>query len=77
LLLALAVTGVVVVLFFPSFTASAATTIATDPWRSAALGVAMFVAAPVTAALLAITVLGLPLGVTLSPSMASRCFWVA
>lgn len=64
MLLGLIVAGCVLVLLFPDFTASAAETIRSDPWKSLGLGVALLVAAPVAAVLLLITVVGIPLGLT-------------
>jgi hypothetical protein len=62
LVVGLIVAGLALVLLFPGFTAGAVEALRAAPWRSLALGFALWVAVPVAAALLAATGIGLPLG---------------
>jgi cytoskeletal protein CcmA (bactofilin family) len=62
-LLSLLLVGATIVLLFPDFSRTAARSIATDPWKSLGLGLAILVTVPFSALLLAVTVIGLPLGV--------------
>jgi len=64
-LLGLMVAGIVLFLLLPNFTVSAARTIRSDPWKSLGLGFALLVATPVAGVLLMITILGVPLALTL------------
>jgi cytoskeletal protein CcmA (bactofilin family) len=59
------VTGAAMILLFPRFTAAAAQTIETDPWRSLGLGVAALLGAPAVTLALLVTVIGIPLGLVL------------
>ena len=63
-LLGLMVVGLALFLLLPNFTASAARTIRTDPWKSLGLGFAVLVATPVAGLLLMVTLLGIPLALT-------------
>lgn len=63
-LLGLMLLGAVLILVFPKFAQDAAATIASDPGKSLALGLALLVTLPVAAMLLMMTVIGIPLGMT-------------
>lgn len=63
--LGLIVAGIVLFLLLPNFTVSAARTIRSDPWKSLGLGFALLVATPIAGVLLMITILGVPLALTL------------
>ncbi|HWQ94260.1 MAG TPA: polymer-forming cytoskeletal protein [Gammaproteobacteria bacterium] len=63
-LLGLMLLGAVLILVFPKFAQDAAGTIASDPGKSLALGLALLVTLPVAAMLLMMTVIGIPLGMT-------------
>ncbi len=63
-LLGLMLLGTVLILVFPRFAQGAAGTIASDPGKSLALGLALLVTLPVAAILLMLTVIGIPLGMT-------------
>lgn len=54
--------GVVLVALLPDFTREAATTVRDDPLPSVGLGLGMLVAVPLAAAILFITIIGIPLG---------------
>jgi cytoskeletal protein CcmA (bactofilin family) len=64
-LASLMVSGIVLLLLFPNFSTAAARTVATDPWKSLGMGIAVLVATPVAAGLLMSTLLGMPLGLTI------------
>jgi hypothetical protein len=66
LVVSLALAGVVLVRLFPGFSAGAVQTLKGSALRSLGLGFALWAATPVAAALLAVTGVGLPLGVTLA-----------
>ncbi len=63
LVLSLLVVGAIVILAFPEFSARAAHTARSDPWKSLALGFSLLLCLPVAAILFMITVIGIPLGV--------------
>jgi cytoskeletal protein CcmA (bactofilin family) len=63
-LLGLMLLGTILILVFPKFAQDAAGTIASDPGKSLALGLALLVTLPVAAMLLMMTVIGIPLGMT-------------
>ena len=63
-LLGLMLLGMVLILVFPKFAQDAAGTIASDPGKSLALGLALLVTLPFAAMLLMMTVIGIPLGMT-------------
>lgn len=63
-LLGLMLLGTVLILVFPKFAQDAAGTVASDPGKSLALGLALLVTLPVAAMLLMMTVIGIPLGMT-------------
>jgi hypothetical protein len=63
LALSLLVVGAVMVVAFPEFSAQAAHTARSDPWKSLALGFSLLLCLPVAAILFMITVIGIPLGV--------------
>jgi cytoskeletal protein CcmA (bactofilin family) len=63
-LLWLMVTGVVLLLLFPGVFARSARTIATNPWKSLGLGLAVLVVTPVVVMVLFFSVLGIPLAFT-------------
>lgn len=64
-LLGLFLVGLAIVLLVPGFAAAAAETAALEPWKSAGLGLAILVLAPVVVVALLATVLGIPLALTL------------
>ena len=63
-LLGLMLLGTVLILVFPRFAQDAAGTIASDPGKSLALGLALLVTLPFAAMLFMMTVIGIPLGMT-------------
>ena len=63
LVLSLLVVGAIMILAFPEFSARAAHTARSDPWKSLALGFSLLLCLPVAAILFMITVIGAPLGV--------------
>jgi hypothetical protein len=63
-LLAFMATGVVLLLLFPRFLTSSARVLATDPWKSLGLGLVLFIATPVIVLMLLVSVLGIPLALT-------------
>jgi cytoskeletal protein CcmA (bactofilin family) len=65
LMLSLLVVGAIMILAFPDFSASAALTVRSDPWRSLALGFALLLCIPVGAILFMVTIVGIPLGMLL------------
>lgn len=65
LALSLLVVGAIMILAFPDFSAAAALTVRSDPWKSLGLGFALLLCIPVGAVLLMITVVGAPLGLLL------------
>jgi hypothetical protein len=65
LVLSLLVVGAVMVVAFPGFSAGAAQTIATDPWKCLALGFALLLCIPAAAIVFMVTVIGVPLGLLL------------
>ena len=65
LLASLALIGIVLVLALPGGMVAAARTVASDPWKSLGLGLLSGVATPVAGIILAVTILGLPLALTL------------
>jgi hypothetical protein len=71
--LALAAAGLALVLLFPGATTAAALTIGTDPWRSLALGFALFVAVPAAVVVLMGTVVGFVLGAAV---LALHAVWL-
>ena len=70
LIASLALAGVVLAAVFPGFTAGAVQTLRTNAWSSLGLGFALWVATPVAAALLLVTVIGIPLGLALAAAYA-------
>jgi len=62
LVLSLLVVGAIMVVAFPEFSARAAHTARSDPWKSLALGFSLLLCLPVAAILFMITVIGIPLG---------------
>lgn len=54
--------GIVVVAVFPTFSREAAATVRSDPLASIGLGLALLIALPLLAAMLFITIIGIPLG---------------
>jgi hypothetical protein len=62
LALSLLVVGAVAILAFPKFSARAADTVGSDPWKSVGLGFSLLLCLPVAAILFMITVIGIPLG---------------
>jgi cytoskeletal protein CcmA (bactofilin family) len=58
----LLVVGAVAILAFPKFSARAAHTVGSDPWKSVGLGFSLLLCLPVAAILFMITVIGIPLG---------------
>jgi hypothetical protein len=69
LLLSLLVVGVIMILAFPEFSAAAAGTVRSDPWKSLGLGFALLLCIPAAAILFMVTVIGIPLGI------AVLCFY--
>lgn len=65
LALGLLLAGVALVLLFPGFTTGAVQALRGRPWSSLALGFALWVATPVAVVLLALTGIGIPLGLAL------------
>jgi hypothetical protein len=65
LLLGFLLVGAIIVLAFPVFSASAAQTLRSDPWKSLGLGFSLLLCLPVAAILFTLTVIGIPLGVAL------------
>lgn len=63
-LLGLMAAGIVLFLLFSNFTLAAARTIGSHPWYSLGLGFALLVSTPIAACLLIITIVGMPLGLT-------------
>ena len=55
--------GVIVIVAFPKFSAAAAHTVWSDPWKSLALGFCLLLCLPVSAIVFMLTVIGIPLGV--------------
>lgn len=53
--------GMIVVILFPNFTAAAARTIPRTPWKALGLGFALLVSTPIAMAILATSLVGLPL----------------
>jgi cytoskeletal protein CcmA (bactofilin family) len=60
---ALLACAAVLLLVFPAFSANASETIKTSPWLTLAVGFGAIVGVPILAALLFVTVLGIPLGI--------------
>lgn len=65
LVFSLLLVGVIMILAFPAFSAAAAHTVRSDPWKSLALGFSLLLCLPVAAILFMLTVIGIPLGVAL------------
>jgi hypothetical protein len=65
LVLSLLVVGAIMILAFPQFSARAAHTARSDPWKSLALGFALLLCLPAAAILFMVSVIGAPLGVAL------------
>ncbi len=65
LVLSLLLVGAIMILAFPAFSASAAQTMRSDPWKSLGLGFSLLLCLPVAAILFMITVIGIPLGMAL------------
>jgi hypothetical protein len=65
LMLSLLVVGAIMILAFPGFSADAALTVRSDPWKSIGLGFALLLCIPVGAILFMLTVVGIPLGTLL------------
>ena len=61
----LIVAGIVLFLLFPGFTMSAATRVASDPWKSLGVGFALLVVTPIAAVLLMSIVLGVWVGLSI------------
>ena len=61
--LGLLAAAVVLVLLFPKFSADAPQMIRASPWRALAIGLGVLLGVPLLAALLFITLLGIPLGI--------------
>ena len=59
------VVGAIMLLAFPDFSASAALTLRSDPWKSLALGFALLLCIPVGGILFMVTIVGIPLGMLL------------
>jgi Polymer-forming cytoskeletal len=59
------VAGVILFVLFPRLTISAASTVGRRPWASLGLGLAVLVVTPLAALSLMLTVIGIPLGLTL------------
>lgn len=62
----LAIAGLLFLILFPRFAASAVETLRAEPGRSLLAGFALLVIVPVAALLLVVSVLGIPLGLTLA-----------
>ena len=60
--LSLLVVGAVMIIAFPQFSARAAQTARSDPWKSLALGFSLLLCLPVAAILFMVSVIGAPLG---------------
>ena len=65
LVFSLLVVGMIVIVAFPKFSAAAAHTVRSDPWKSLALGFCLLLCLPVAAIVFMITVIGIPLGMLL------------
>jgi hypothetical protein len=65
LVLSLLLVGAIMILAFPEFSARAAQTMRSDPWKSLGLGFSLLLCLPVAAILFMITVIGIPLGMAL------------
>jgi len=65
LLLSLLVVGAIMILAFPEFSAGAANTVRSDPWKSLGLGFSLVLCIPAAAILFMVTVIGIPLGTAL------------
>ena len=63
LTLGMVVAGVILIRAFPQFSARAAHTVRSDPWKSLALGFSLLLCVPVAAILCLVTVVGAPVGV--------------
>ena len=64
LLLGLLLVGLIMIVAFPKFSAAAPHTVRSDPWKSLALGFCLLLCLPVAAIVFMVTVIGIPLGVT-------------
>lgn len=64
----LIVTSIVLFLYLPNFSVSAARTIESDSWKCLGLGLALLVTTPIVAIVLMITVIGIPLALILLAS---------
>ena len=65
LVLSLLLVGAIMLLAFPVFSADAAQTVRSDPWKSLGLGFSLLLCLPAAAVLFMITVIGIPLGMAL------------
>ena len=65
LLLSLLLVGAIMILAFPEFSADAARTVRSDPWKALGLGFALLLCLPVAAILFLLSVVGVPLGIAL------------
>src|SRR6266545_4592378 len=65
LLAGLVACGLILLWLFPGFTVSAARAIGRDPWRSLGLGFLLLITTPIAAIVLMITIIGIPVGLTL------------
>ena len=65
LVLSLLLVGASMILAFPAFSANAAQTMRSDPWKSLGLGFSLLLCVPVAAILFMLTVIGIPLGMAL------------
>jgi cytoskeletal protein CcmA (bactofilin family) len=63
LVFSLLLVGIIMIVAFPKFSAAAAHTVRSDPWKSLALGFCLLLCLPVAAILFMMTVFGIPLGV--------------
>lgn len=66
LLAGLVACGLILLWLFPGFTVSAARAIGRDPWKSLGLGFLLFITTPIAAIVLMITIVGIPVGLTLA-----------
>ncbi|HTU00761.1 MAG TPA: hypothetical protein VMG58_03055 [Candidatus Sulfotelmatobacter sp.] len=63
--LGLVVTGILLILLFPDATRLATATVASDPGKSVLLGLVLLLATPIVTVVLLVSLLGIPLGLTL------------
>jgi hypothetical protein len=65
ILIGFLIMGVVLLWLFPNFMVAGARTITSEPLKSLGLGFAVLVATPIVALILLVTVIGIPIGLSL------------